>query len=65
MKSSDSIIIVVVVSYRKLRTFSVDIYYWSVKCIRNGVAPHKPRFYKKVISYIRAPHMGVDGGVPP
>ena len=33
VKSSGSIIIVVVVSYRKSRTFSVDIYYYSAQSI--------------------------------
>ena len=43
--------------------------------IAYGIAPRKPRLYKKVIPYIRAPRkprlygvaprMGVDGGVPP
>ena len=33
MKSSDSVIIVVVVSYRKSRTFSVSIYYYSAQSI--------------------------------
>ena len=33
MKSSGSIIIVVVVSYRKSRTFSVDIYYYSAQSV--------------------------------
>ena len=33
VKSSGSIIIVVVVSYRKSRTFSVDIYYYSAQSV--------------------------------
>ena len=33
VKSSDSVIIVVVVSYRKSRTFSVDIYYYSAQSV--------------------------------
>ena len=33
VKSSDSVIILVVVSYRKSRTFSVNIYYYSAQSI--------------------------------